>query len=265
MKKHLLIVLTAGLLLLSVTACKKDPGDTETSADDGAETTGSYIQVDPGTDTGSDDTDKTPDTTSEPETEVDPSEENPTFTDATKDIVIVSGVATVRTSTQVPTSNDNAVGWPKEGKTFTITGESQNWYRIKYPVNGEEQDCYIAKTVAGDVSVFESFTDVEGDGELVEVTATSLNVRSYPSADYSVKVAVRGTLKKGTQVKRVAVSENWSRILFDVESETETNTDGSAVVLTKEYYVSNKYIQVVAPEITAAETTAEETTVADEQ
>ena len=255
MKKHLLIVLTAGLLLLSVTACKKDPGESETTADTGEETTGAYIQVYPGTDTDSDNTDKTPDTTTEPDTEADPSEENPTFTDAAKDIVIVSGVATVRTSTQVPASNDNAVGWPSEGKTFTITGESQNWYRIKYPVNGEEQDCYIAKTVAGDVSVFESFTAVEGDGELVEVTATSLNVRSYPSADYSVKVAVRGTLKQGTQVTRVAVSENWSRILFEVESETETNTDGSAVMVTKEYYVSNKYIREVE---------ATETTVADE-
>ena len=252
MKKHLLIMLAAGLLLLSATACKKDPADVETTPDDGVETTGAYIDVNPNTDVDNDTTAADPDVTVEPETEADPSEENPTFADANKEIVVVSSVATVRTSTLVPDSNDNAVGWPKEGKTFTITGESENWYRIKYTVNGEEKDCYIAKSVAGETSVFESFTAVEGGEELVEITATSLNVRSYPSADFSVKVAVRGTLPKGAQVKRVATSENWSRILFEVESETETNADGSAVVETKEYYVSNKYIQVVETETTEA-------------
>jgi hypothetical protein len=258
MKRHLLIVLAAGLLLLSATACKKDPNGTETTPDTGVETTGSYIQVDPTTDPDTN-ADTDPVTQPEADTAPDPSEDNPTFTDSTKEIVIVSGVATVRTSTKL--TNDNAVGWPKEGKTFTITGESQNWYRIKYTyeVNGneQEQDCYIAKTVAGETSVFESFTDIEGDGELVKVTATSLNVRSYPSADYSVDVAVRGTLAKDAQVKRVAVSENWSRILFEVKSETETNTDGSAVNETKEYYVSNKYITPVEAATTDGETTAD--------
>ena len=183
---------------------------------------------------------------SEVETFPIPDEDNPIFDDITKEILVVSSVAIVRISPQPAV--DNAVGWPKEGRRFIATGESRNWYRIKYDVDGTEQDCYIAKNIAGETSVFESFTEIEGDGELVKVTATSLNVRSYPSADFSVDVAVRGALAKDAQVKRVAVSENWSRILFEVKSETETNTDGSAVYETKEYYISNKYIKVVENE-----------------
>ena len=66
MKRHLLIVLAAGLLLLSATACKKDPADTETTPDTGVETTGSYIQVDPTTD---------PDTDADTDPETNPEED----------------------------------------------------------------------------------------------------------------------------------------------------------------------------------------------
>lgn len=244
MRKNLLVILTAGLLLLSVTACNKKPGKTDDTNDDvdTAETTGSYIVVETDTDGNPVNTDEPE--TKEPETEgFDPSEENPTFTDATMEIVVVSSVATVRTSTQV--LDNNAVGWPKEGKKLTVTGVSANWYRINYPVDGEDQTCYISKTVAGDVAIFDTFKAIEG-GEEVEVTADSLNIRSYPSADYSIEVAVRGTLLKGTKVTRVAVSENWSRISVEIESET------------KEYYVSNAYIKAVETETEAGTEAATE-------
>ena len=253
MRKNLLVILTAGLLLLSVTACKKDPETPEdTDPDiDTAETTGSYVVIET-------DTDGNPVTTTDPETEAfDPSEKDPTFNEISMQVVVVSSVATVRTSTEVSDSNTNAVGWPKEGRQLTVTGESANWYRINYPVNGEEQACYIAKSVVGDIAVFDSFKAIEG-GEEIEVTAVSLNVRSYPSADYDV--AIRGTLAEGTKVTRVAANENWSRILYEVE----VTVDGETTTETKEYYVSNAYIKVVGADETGTETgDVTETTAAD--
>lgn len=262
MKKNLLVILVAGLLLLSATACKKDPENPEdTNSIDTTETTGGYIGVETDTDGNPTTTPDTPDDTDAPETDAfDPSEDNAVFTDTTMEIVVVSSVATVRTDTQVESGTE--IGWPKEGKVLTVTGVSENWYRIIYPVNGEDQTCYIAKSVAGDTAIFDTFTEIEG-GELVEVTAPlSLNVRSYPSADYSDKVSVRGNLAKGAQVTRVAVSENWSRILYEVTLETETNEDGTPATEVKEYYVSNKYIQPV--ETTTGDDTAEETETATE-
>lgn len=251
MKKNLLTILLAGLLLLSVAACKKDPDDTEETKDiDTAETTGSYLVV--GTDTDEDATDDEPGDDTEPGTDAfDPSEEDPTFTDADKKIVIVSYAATIRSSTQV--KEDNAVAWPSEGRELTVTGESEHWYRITYPVNGTDTTCYVAKSVAADTALLATFTTIEG-GEEVEVIADSfVNYRSYPSADYDS--AKRGTLAKGTKVTRLATNENWSLIELEVESETETNEDGSKKVELKKYYVNSKYLQVVKTEETT--TTAE--------
>lgn len=255
MKKNLLAILLAGLLLLSAAACKKNdetPDDTDGIDTNEVTTEDSYIDVETDTD-GNPVTNADPET-KEPETNAayDPSEKNPTFTDTTLEVVVVSSVANVRTSTELLESN--IVGWPKEGRTLTVTGVSENWYRINYTVSGEEQTCYIAKSVAADISVLDDFTEIEG-GEEVEVTADSLNVRSYPSADFDV--AVRATLAKGTKVTRIAVSENWSRILFELTSETETGEDGKPVTETKEYYIRNTYIKTTAAE---TEATTEETT-----
>ncbi len=243
MNKKLIALLLAGLLVASVTACTK-PGSGNETTDSGNTPEDSYIVI--GTDENGNDV--TEIQNPEPETDpFDPSETNPTFVDVTKKVVVFAGVATVRTSTVL--ADNNAVGWPSEGKILDVTGESDNWYRVTYSVDGENKDCYIAKTVAADVAATEGFTDVE---EEVEITVEAVNVRSYPST--ASELSIRGSLKKGTKVTRVAVSEKWSRILFEVVSETETDAEGNAKVEVKQYYVSNDCLKVVGT--TATDTSA---------
>ena len=247
MNKKLLALLLAGLLVASVTACTK-PGTGEDTTDSGNTPEDSYIVI--GTDENGNDVTEIP--SKEPETEAfDPSETNPTFVDVTKKVVVFAGVATVRTSTVL--AENNAVGWPSEGRILDVTGESDNWYRINYTVDGETKECYIAKTVAADASVLDGFTNVAE--EEVEIIVDAVNVRSYPSAASSN--SIRGSLKKGAKVTRVAVSENWSRIIYEVVSETETDAEGNAKVEIKQYYISNDCLK--APEA-ATEAPAEETT-----
>jgi SH3-like domain-containing protein len=246
MNKKLLTLLLAGLLVASMAACTPNKPNDDTT-DSGNTPEDSYIVI--GTDENGNDVTEIP--SQEPETDpFDPSETNPTFVDVTKKIVVFAGVATVRTSTVL--AENNAVGWPSEGKLLDVTGESENWYRITYSVDGEDKECYIAKTVAADAAALDGFTDVEE--EKVEIIVDAVNVRSYPSA--ASTLSVRGSLKKGTQVTRVAVSENWSRIIYEMVSETETDAEGNAKVEIKQYYVSNDCIK--APETTTA--AAEETT-----
>ena len=250
--KKLFALLLAGLLVASFAACTNNPADTDESTGSDATTTDNYIVI--GTDeSGNDITETVTEPTSE--TENDPSETDPVFTDIEKTIVVFASVATVRTSTVI--ADNNAVGWPTEGRELVATGESEKWYRIEYEVNGETTTCYIAKTVAADISVLDAFTECEP--EEIEVIVDALNVRSYPSAESTN--SIRGSLTKGTKVTRVAVSESWSRIVYEVVSETETDEEGNAVVETKYYYVSNDCIK--APEAETTET-AEETTVAEE-
>ena len=245
MNKKLLALLLAGLLVASVTACTK-PGNTDDTTNDTNNPDDSYIVV--GTDANGNDV--TEPVTQEPVTDAfDPSETNPTFVDVTKKVVVFAGVATVRTSTVL--AENNAVGWPSEGKILDVTGESDNWYRITYSVEGEDKECYIAKTVAADASVLDGFTAVEE--EEVEIIVDAVNVRSYPSA--ASTLSVRGSLKKGAKVTRVAVSENWSRIIYEVVSETETDAEGNAKVEIKQYYVSNDCIK--APEAATTEAPTE--------
>ena len=238
MNKKLLVLLLAGLLVASVTACTKNPGegndtDDSTSAPD---TNGSYIVI--GTDENGNDVTELH--TQEPNNPAfDPSEPNPTFVDVTKKVVVFTAVATVRTSTVI--ADNNAVGWPSEGKILDVTGESENWYRISYAVNGESQTCYIAKTVAADASALDGFTAVE---EEVVVSEEVVNVRSYPST--ASDKSIRGVLKKCDKVTRIAISEKWSRIFYEVVSETETDADGKPKVDIKQYYVSNDCLK--APE-----------------
>ena len=241
MNKKLLALLLAGVLVASVTACTggDDPKDTTDSESKKPED--NYIVV--GTDDAGNDITEIP--TQEPaDPGFDPSETNPTFVDVTKKVVVFAGVATVRTSTVL--NAENAVGWPSEGKILDVTGESDNWYRITYPVDGENKDCYIAKTVAADATALDGYTAVE---EEVEINVEAVNVRSYPST--ASDLSIRGSLKKGTKVTRVAVGEKWSRILFEVVSETETDAEGNAKVEIKEYYVSNDCLK--APEAATTE------------
>lgn len=243
MNKKLLALLLAGLLVTAVTACSK-PGDGENTTDGSANNPeDSYIVV--GTDAEGNDVTQPVVQNPTPDTSFDPTETNPTFVDVNKKVVVFAAVATVRTSTVL--NENNAVGWPSEGKVLDVTGESENWYRINYLVGDEEQTCYIAKTVAGEVTALDGFTDVAE--EEVEVIVEAVNVRSYPSAEHSL--SIRGSLKKGTKVTRVAVSDKWSRILFEVTSETETDAEGNAKVEIMQYYVSNDCIK--APEAATTE------------
>ncbi len=248
MNKKLLVILTAALLLLSATACTSGDGGTETTGNtDTKDPEGSYIVV--GTDEEGNPVTSVDPVTEEPETDdlFDPTETNPTFTDVTKQVVVFTAVATVRSSTVV--AENNAVGWPAEGKLLDVTGESNNWYRIKYNVNGEEQVCYIAKTVAADASALEGFTAIE-NGEEVEIAVDAVNVRSYPST--ASTQSIRGSLERGTKVVRVAVNDKWSRILYEVVSETETDAEGNPVKEIKQYYVSNDCLAVLSTETTGA-------------
>ena len=234
MNKKLLALLLAGLLVASMAACTPNkPNDETTDSNNTPED--SYIVI--GTDENGNDVTDIP--TQEPVTDpFDPSEADPTFVDVTKKVVVFTYTATVRSSTVI--AENNGVGWPSEGKILDVTGESENWYRITYSVEGEDKECYIAKTVAADASALDGYTDVE---EEVEITVDAVNVRSYPST--ASEKSVRGSLKKGTKVTRVAVSEKWSRIFFEVVSETETDAEGNAKVEIKQYYVSNDCLKVV--------------------
>ena len=248
MNKKLFALLLAGLLVASITACNNNPGNTEDTSGNTNDTNDQYIVI--GTDEqGNDITEAITQTPAD--TSFDPTETNPTFVDVTKKIVVFAGVATVRTDTTL--AENNAVGWPSEGRILDVTGESDNWYRINYTVDGETKECYIAKTVAADASVLDGFTNVAE--EEVEIIVDAVNVRSYPSAASSN--SIRGSLKKGAKVTRVAVSENWSRIIYEVVSETETDAEGNAKVEIKQYYISNDCLK--APEA-ATEAPAEETT-----
>ncbi len=254
MNKKLLALLLAGLLVASVTACTKS-GDNETTTDDTSVLTPEDSYIVNGTDEqGNNVTEIITQTPAD--TSFDPTESNPTFVDVTKKIVILAEVATIRTSTVL--NENNGVGWPTEGKILDVTGESNNWYRITYTVSDKEQTCYVAKTVAAEVSVLESFKDVAE--EEVEIIADNLNVRSYPSADHSL--AVRGTLKKGDKVTRVAVSEGWSRILYEMTYEAETDAEGNPKTEIKQYYIKNEYIK--APEAETVAATEAETAAATE-
>ena len=250
MNKKLFALILAGLLVASMAACNNNQGGNDDTSGDNADTKDNYIVV--GTDEQGNDI--TEAITNEPVVDpgFDPSETNPTFTDVSQKIVVFAGVATVRTSTVV--ADNNAVGWPSEGRELDATGESENWYRIDYTVDGETQTCYIAKTVAADASALDAFTTVEE--EEVEIIVEAVNIRSYPST--ASTNSIRGSLAKGAKVTRVAVSENWSRILFEVVSETETDAEGNAKVEIKQYYISNDCIK--APEAATTEAPAEETT-----
>ena len=162
--------------------------------------------------------------------------------DVQKEIVVITAVATVRSSTIV--SDSTGIGWPSEGTTLTVTGESTNWYRIRY----NDADAYIAKSTVADAAGLEGFTPVDNEQITIAtgIEGGAVNVRSYPSSDSTA--SIRGTLKEGSTATRVAVGEKWSIILFEVVSETETDAEGNAVKTTKRYYISNDCIKTEAAE-----------------
>ena len=227
MKKNILIVLFAGLLLLSAAAC----APINTPSTDTRETNTAYDPF-PGTQESVPTTPSETGTSAYVEPATDPvgdnvSEPNAKFADVSKKVIVITAVATVRSDTVIATNN--GVGWPKEGTEFDITGESVNWYRLTYA----GKTAYISKSVVCDASVLEGFTSVNDTVEISD----NVNVRSVPSA--ASPNSIRGVLMKGTKVARIGVSDKWSIILYEVVSETETDITGQRVKEMKHYYVSN--------------------------
>lgn len=248
MKKKLLVLTLAAVLLMSAAACGDGSGENET----GTGTPGIPVgtgEVDLGTDADGNPVTGAPETPTSAPVVDNVTEENPTFAEISKKVYIWYGSAFVRSGTKI--ADDNKIGSFSEGDIVTVTAESENWYRIKY----EDKDAYIAKSVAGDYDVIEKMVAV--DNEEVEVTAESLRVRSYPSTDGGDNT-VRGSLVKGDKVTRVAKGETWSCILYTVESETETTADGNPVKEVKKYFVHNDYIK--GPETAATEASTEAAT-----
>ncbi len=231
--KKLLVVLFAALLLVSAAACSQEGNGDETGA--GTDTS---VQIPVGTgpvvtdENGSIVTTPVEDATQAP-VQDNISEPNATFTDCDKTLYVWVATATVRSDTVI--GEENGVGWPTEGTTLKCTGESKNWYRIEY----EGETAYIAKTVAGDYAAITGMTAV--DNEEIEISA-DVNVRTFPSTEGG-NLTIRGGLKKGTKVTRVAKGDKWSCILFAVESETETDAEGKPVIEMKQYFIVNECIK----------------------
>ncbi len=241
MKKKLLVLLAAGLVLVSLAAC----GDDETPAGD--DTLAPPVSGESSDDTAADTTvttDNNGNTVTDPVVDTDPIEVNPTFVDKSMTVVVISYTGVVRNAADM--TEESKMAWPTEGTTLTVTGESNDWYRLSYG----EGVAYISKAVVADAAVLSTFTAVENE----EVTLIGdVNVRSYPSADS--EYSKRGALKSGTTVTRVAVSENWSRILFTVTTEVET---GDPIETVKEYYIHNNYIKATETEADTANESASE-------
>ena len=235
--KKTLALLFAALLLVSATACAGNTTPADTTADtslvlpqDTTEASTTEVVTDaqgnviPGTQ----------DTTASDEI----SEQNPTFAEKTLTLYVWAN-ANVR-STTVLGSDDNIVGWVTKGQDLTATGESENWYRVTIKDSeGKDITGYVAKTIAGDKAILDTFTEV--DNEEIELTG-SVNVRSFPNAAGGSYNRVGG-LKAGDKVTRVAVGDGWSCILFEVVSETETNAEGEAVKTMERCYIINDYIK----------------------
>lgn len=250
MKKTLLVLLLAGLLLISATACS---GDDKNNTNKGTETesvTGTETGKDP---LGGDSTDT--DTDTETETKAPDLTEDPAdFTEASLEIIVIVDKATLRNAPS--TADSTYLNSIKKDYVLTVTGESNNWYRVTEA--DYDTPCYISKKVARDKAVVDAFVD--GDPVNVKMTGISvgneaekINVRTYPSSDSNLNDAVVvGTITEGTVVVRIAESDGWSKILFQGKDDTEP----------KAYYVSSDFFTVVEENTdtdtdTATETTAE--------
>lgn len=245
MNKKILVLLFAGLLLVSAaTGCKNNGKEVDGSSDGESVTIQDPFNHDTtaiiGTDTNGDVVTRAPEPETKEPDEI--SEPNAVFKDVSKTIYILANRGTIRTDTVVTEST--ACAWPKEGTTFTATGESDNWYRIKYDT---DKTCYVAKNIACDAALLEGFTTVD---EIIEI-ANNVNVRSVPST--ASKYSLRDVLKKGAKVKRIGVSDKWSMIEYEMTNEAETGADGKPVTEIKHYFISNDCIVTVTESATEPE------------
>lgn len=249
--KKTLVILLAALLLISITACGNGGSDTETDTGEGIvfpEGTGVELVTNEFGEPVTDESGEHVYVPSTEETEAPDvySEENPTFKDIETNLVVWVG-ANIRSATVL---GDNVIGTVTEGSTLKATGVSEKWYRVDYL----GKVGYISKTVAGDSAILATFEDV--DPEVVEITDDGVRVRTFPSTDGGQNT-VFAKLKKGDKVTRVAIGDGWSRIQYEVISETETGADGQPAKVVKEFYVSNDYIKTEATTGAATEATTE--------
>lgn len=231
-KKFFALLIAALVLLCTVSCTDKNSGNADTLApfesDDTAETV----------------TDAQGNVVTETEAYV-PDEVNPTFSDVSMKIVIVSPTATIRTA---PDKNDasNAVAWPSERTELTVTGESEQWYRLSY--GGEVR--YIRKSVVAPASILEGFTDIND----VVVVNTNANIRSVPLKveDKTIEeYIIRFSIEQGTELERVAVGAEWSLVKVTVTVEGES---GEETQVEKQYYINNSCITAKTPAATESET-----------
>lgn len=229
MNKKFLALLTAALVLLCTVACTNNTNTPE-------ETLPPFSGE---TESGTEAQGTTAETTAE--TTI-PDEIDPTFADVSLKVVVLPERATIRNAPDKSTGSE--VAWPAEGTELTVTGESEQWYRLSY--GGEVR--YIRKSLVAPASALEGFTAIND----TVVVNTNANIRSYPLVDsYTVRLSV----KAGTELERVAVGAEWSRVKVTVTVEGESGQETQVV---KEYYISNSCID--AETVTSAETGTETVT-----
>ena len=218
MNKKILALAAAAVLLLCTVACA------DTTTDEPKETLGqpTFDETTAETTVGNGQN-NTENTT--------PDEINPVFVEKSLKVVVLTPGANVRSAPNMITST--IVAQPAENDELTVTGESEQWYRIVY----DEEVRYIKKSIVAPASGLEGFTATSD----TVVLSTNANIRSYPLVDpYTARIS----LPAGTKLERVAVGSEWSRVKVTV---TEKKGD-EEVEVEKEYYIHNSCIE--------AETTA---------
>ena len=234
MNKKFFALLIAALVLLCTVSCNTNENDNPDtlapfgSSEDTAETV----------------TDELGNVVTDTETEI-PDEVNPTFVDKSLKVVVLPARATIRSTPDKYAASE--VAWPAEGTELTVTGESEQWYRLSY--GGEVR--YIRKSLVAPASGLDGFTPISD----TVVVNTNANIRSYPLVDaYTARLSVAA----GTELERVAVGAEWSRVKVTV---TEEDESGNEVETVKEYYISNSCIDAE----TVADTTTDTVEVTDTQ
>ncbi|MBE6694802.1 MAG: hypothetical protein E7589_08560 [Ruminococcaceae bacterium] len=235
MKKRLFALILAGLLLLTATACSGGEGDETTTGDSNP-----IVQTNPIVNVTDDNGNPVTDDNGNPVTEQQGGEEvdDSEFESFSGTIYVGMG-ANIR---KEPSVDSKKVGSADAGDTFKATAQNGDWYKIT--VDGET--CYITKQAAIDKAVMDSFEEI--DDEVVVTAEVSLNLRVLPSS----KAKLITSVSNSTKLKRLAVGDGWSLVLY-------TDKNGK----TTECYLSNKYIKSLSESATTAETTEEVTTAAE--
>lgn len=240
MKKRLFVLLVAGLLLVSMTACGNDDGK-ETDSDSSSSTETS-TESDP---LGSENESHSDSETSGTNVKIDQTVAD--FTEAAMTVSVYAKQATIRTSPAVAT-NTYAITATR-GDVFTVTGVSTYWYRVELKDYKTLDDgtYYIAKTVAGDKAVLDAFVDTDP----VSMTVTGdVNLRSFPSSENdSTRLDSGAYLAKDSVVSCIGESNGWCKVLYQSENDGDEEP--------QVYYVSSKYLKSEASDDSETTTTTE--------